>query len=581
MDPASNIVEIIDPEDDSLFHRVNQLSSLKGLGPADLCHLVRESSKLSVFGAFSKKTVWAAYHHVYGIDTSSQSSVAAYFQNFIEYKGKVNRHKLLQGTFCIMDLFSRHDIRIEVRIPGQLHSYALNDNGEIHNMNPYYWKGAYISSVMRYFYREPAPASNIRMWPSSPSDFRYFFNIAWDFLHRLGFVIGDLSDTVRYAEHLLFPATSQFLISRRILELHFELFTKIATEDPLMLCYIADSQITMKRCLDGLKTLAPQLFNTPHAVPLLLREAKALLGAGKLSTGIELAFYTIQMNPQFFDSWEILAEGYLKMKDYGMVLSVINNAPLYAVEKKPNYYKEVPASSLLKPEAVSLNASNLVFKPTEMDFRDFETTHTPISSKEISIMKNLESLPGKHLSECRKRLYKLLVLVEKEIGWDSLLKLRSQVFLIEDDHSITLPQFYEESMVNEQNVDLNQSAAIINTRGNQLNVTAPKPLADIEEDFGLSEGQIPPPNLASKSTDKVNLGAPEPTPRQYFLNSPTSNKADTFVQNKRFISKHLDSLFNALFHDLKALFEWQAETNDIDRVQKPSKIYSRGHTILW
>lgn len=573
MDSPSNVVEIVDPEDDSLYHRVNLLANLKGLGPADLCHIIRESSKLSVFGAFSKKTVWAAYHHVYGIDTSSQSSVAAYFQNFIEFRGKVNRHKLLQGTFCIMDLFSRHDIRVEVRIPGQLHSYALNENGEIHNMNPYYWKGAYISSVMRYFYREPAPASNIHIWPNSPSDFRYFFNIAWDFLHRLGFVIGDLSDTVRYSEHLLFPAISQFLISRRILELHFELFTKIATEDPLMLCYIADSQITMKRHLDALKTLAPQIYNTPHAIPLLLREARALIGAGKLTTAIELALYTIQMNPQFFDSWEILAEGYLKMKDYGMVLTVLNNIPLYVVEKKPGYYREVPTGSILKPDTCALNASNLVFKPTEMDFRDFESMHVPISSREISIMKNLENLPGKFLNECKKRLYRLLVLVEKEMGWDALLKLRAQVFLIEEDHPITLPQFYEESLGNEPDgIDLNASAAIINNRGNQLNVSSPKTLAEIEEDLNLSEGQIPPPNFASKSAEKGSLGAPEPTPREYFLTSPTHNKFESFAYKKRFISNHLDNLFNALFHDLKALFEWQAETNDIDRVQKPSNI---------
>mmetsp|Transcript_11930 Transcript_11930/g.10296 ORF Transcript_11930/g.10296 Transcript_11930/m.10296 type:complete len:151 (+) Transcript_11930:1240-1692(+) len=69
-------------------------------------------------------------------------------------------------------------------------------------------------------------------------------------------------------------------------------------------------------------------------------------------------------------------------------------------------------------------------------------------------MQLMRSLPGSKLEENELKAYKLLVKMEREIGWDNLLKIRSKLFLMEFENSETTKP---SNKLNDSRIDLNAS----------------------------------------------------------------------------------------------------------------------------
>jgi hypothetical protein len=52
-----------------------------------------------------------------------------------------------------------------------------------------------------------------------------------------------------------------------------------------------------------------------------------------------------------------------------------------------------------------------------------------IPREDAEMLKKLMKVNSVHLSSCEKRCYDLLVKIEKEISWETLLKIKSATFL--------------------------------------------------------------------------------------------------------------------------------------------------------
>jgi hypothetical protein len=55
--------------------------------------------------------------------------------------------------------------------------------------------------------------------------------------------------------------------------------------------------------------------------------------------------------------------------------------------------------------------------------------------QERELLKRLEAINNRQLNDCEKKCYELLVKLEKEISWDSLLKIKSDTFFHETENS--------------------------------------------------------------------------------------------------------------------------------------------------
>ncbi len=55
--------------------------------------------------------------------------------------------------------------------------------------------------------------------------------------------------------------------------------------------------------------------------------------------------------------------------------------------------------------------------------------------EEEDLLQNLENSPSSNFNNCEKKCYELLVKMEKEIGWEYLLKIKMNTFLTENENA--------------------------------------------------------------------------------------------------------------------------------------------------
>ena len=140
------------------------------------------------------------YHYAYGVDTSSSACVAAYITDCINQHIKSNNpsskgskskdkkskedddskgskkaneiiEKVLKGTFCIYDIVTKRDIRVEIQIPGGTQVYALDQFSDHHHeiLGILEWNNVFMSSVLRSLEAPILPCPIMRVIRELPS----------------------------------------------------------------------------------------------------------------------------------------------------------------------------------------------------------------------------------------------------------------------------------------------------------------------------------------------------------------------------------------------------------------------------
>ena len=116
---------------ESLLSRTETLASFRELGPPDLVHVIKST------GTSARSRDIGSYHYVSGVDASSSAALAAYI-NSLTYELDQNpgffsskaAYKLKSGAYCCFNAFSRVDVRVEVRIPGSVDAYVVDQARE-------------------------------------------------------------------------------------------------------------------------------------------------------------------------------------------------------------------------------------------------------------------------------------------------------------------------------------------------------------------------------------------------------------------------------------------------------------------
>jgi hypothetical protein len=122
-----------------------------------MCYLIKEKKT----GTLTTKTQRLGYfHNVYGVDTSSSASVAAYMSSVMYLAGQdTNQYpkpkckvKVTKGYFCTFDAITRRDYRVEITFPGSTNVVAIDQNGERHPIDGKEWSNVFLCSQLRAFY---------------------------------------------------------------------------------------------------------------------------------------------------------------------------------------------------------------------------------------------------------------------------------------------------------------------------------------------------------------------------------------------------------------------------------------------
>ena len=129
--------------------------------------------------------------------------------------------------------------------------------------------------------------------------------------------------------------------------------------------------------------------------------------------------------PSEFGTWARLAQAYVAMEDWENALTILNSCPMFT-------YQDKDAPIMPEPKDV--------FLPTLVETRLDEIDSEPESRYAEQVDPSLLSLRAAGYRGTFKQAYSILTEMTAKIGWDQLLKIRSNVFVMEDEYRNEKPE---------------------------------------------------------------------------------------------------------------------------------------------
>lgn len=123
--------------------------------------------------------------------------------------------------------------------------------------------------------------------------------------------------------------------------------------------------------------------------------------------------------PSEFGTWARLAEVYVAMEDWENALTTLNSCPMFT-------YQDKDAPIMPEPKEIYL--------PTLPETRLDEIDSEPESKYSEQVHPSLLSLRAAQYKGTFKHAYSILTEMTAKIGWDQLLKIRSNVFVMEEEY---------------------------------------------------------------------------------------------------------------------------------------------------
>ncbi|CAN8102119.1 unnamed protein product [Discula destructiva] len=543
---------------ESVDVRTESLAQLRELGPPDLVHLLKQTSR-------SVAKPLGIYHHVTGVDASSSASLAAYI-NTLTYKehGQPQTAKIVEGVYCCYNAISRLDMRVHVTIPGTVESYCIDERGEKRKATDELWLETYLCSVLRaYSYADDGSGETIRKImgvrrfnPVTNTETEQKFLSAAEQLFFKGLQLG--SDSVVQvpnvvSNHLTTGLLKYFQTTGRFTS-GINLFEKLRSQNTLVAALLAKVLFMGNEEVEGVRVLHSALGELPMEYVLLDTQAEFLLKKAQTSTTAEQKEERLRLAegcadrstiaaPSEFGTWARLAEVYVAMEDWENALTILNSCPMFTYQDK-----DAP----LMPEPKD------VFLPTLPETRLDEIDSEPESRYSEQVEASLMNLRAANYRGTFKKAYSILTEMTAKIGWDQLLRIRSNVFVMEDEYrtekhdhtpskrgpSTDVIRGTPEPATNGDQSDDENGTEKANKTSDVLDAATDSATNGHGEGLGKPTGTADP--VAAKAADE-NGAATHPEEHLSRLN------------NKRLCERWLDSLFMVLYEDLRVYTIWRTQ----------------------
>jgi Chs5-Arf1p-binding protein BUD7/BCH1 len=389
-----------------------------------------------------RRTQIGVYHHVTGVDASSSASLAAYINTltYKEHSGAPVTAKITEGVYCCYNALSRLDMRVHVTIPGTVESYCVNERGEKAKATEDMWTETYLCSVLRaYSYADDGSGDTIRKImgvrrfnPVTNTESEHRFLNAAEQLFFQGYNLGSDS-TVQVpnhvSNHLVSGLLKYFSTTGRYAS-GINLFQKLRSQNVEVASLLAKVLFMGNEEVEGVRTLHHSLIETPMDYVMLDTQADFLLKKARLATSPEQKEERLRMAlgcadrstiaaPSEFGTWARLAEVYVAQEDWENALTILNSCPMFT-------YQDKDAPFMPEPKDVYL--------PTLPETRLDEIDSEPESRYSEQVDPSLGNLRAAAYRGTFKKAYSILTEMTAKIGWDQLLKIRSTVFVMEDEY---------------------------------------------------------------------------------------------------------------------------------------------------
>lgn len=536
---------------ESLKFRSAQLEKVMDMGPADLVHISR-------YHRHSKQEE-GEYHYCIGIDTSSLIQPFIYLQTVVlsEKSKGTEKHPEI-GTYCCYNCFRHGDLHIRHSFPGAAaplvqffpcdsKKVMITLNTEETDLAGSIWRETYVSGLVRAILfsdsieRQLPGMCKFNPVPST-KDAKEAVNLMCSMLPK-GPILGcnDITNSPTLCENYLVEALLQLL---KLVQLHDLALQNIESLEEnsqfdfsvlkaQILLDKGEQQNAVRLMYDVLKTHSRNGW-------MLQKQAEFLLGKNRPDLALIPAMKAVECLPTEFRCWRTLIKTYILQKDFKNALLTLNSSPMYSNRKKDTY----PA---LKPKDFNfLYPSEGKIPSVWQDCETFGCISGYGGIVEFSPANQINSLSPLHaevyeqtkLQATFKEAYNLLAIMTRQLGWTELLRIRSEIFVMDDE--------YNASVEMEKKKELDRNLAAQRATGLELK-------ARID---------------GSSSNSSTNNTSGETTSRSTSKNSANSlSRISTRFRKKWLSERWLDSLFLIFYENMKSVLIWENERRGQDEIE--------------
>lgn len=215
------------------------------------------------------------------------------------------------------------------------------------------------------------------------------------------------------------------------------LFEKLRSQNVEVASLLAKVLFMGNEEVEGVRTLYQALKELPMDYVMLDAQAEFLLKKSQTALTPEQKEERLRMAlgcadrstvaaPAEFGTWARLAQVYVAMEDWGNALTILNSCPMFT-------YQDKDAPIMPEPKDVHL--------PTLPETRLDEIDSEPESRFSEQVDPQLLNLRAAGYRGTFQQAYSILTEMTKRIGWDQLLKIRSDVFVMEDEYRNEKPEY--------------------------------------------------------------------------------------------------------------------------------------------
>ncbi|PYI21221.1 clathrin-coated vesicle protein [Aspergillus violaceofuscus CBS 115571] len=547
---APAVPEIYEEEDiyAAVDARTESLQNLRELGPPDLVYLVKQPKTSS-----HRQT--GVYHHVTGVDASSSASLAAYV-NTLTFSPLDKTHKVVSGIYCCYNAFSHLDMRVEVKIPGSLESYCIDERGDKRVATEALWLETFLCGILRaYTYADDGSGDSIRKIvgvrrfnPVTNTEMEHKFLDAAERLFFLGRQLSSDPETQvpnTVSNHLTSGLLKYIQTTGRYTS-GINLFEKLRTRDVEVSSLLARVLIMADEEVQAVRLIFDALQDVPMDYALLDCQAAFCQSKGEGEMALECAKRAVTAAPSEFSTWARLAEVYVGLEQWDLALLTLNSCPMFTYQDKDTPRMPQPTRIMLPILAESMLEEIDEGQPRQGDPADY-------------VHPSLRRLHAASYQGTFLKAYNLLTKVAAAIGWDQLLKIRSEVFVMEEEYRVerqhstskhTRSNTRTSAEVNggdgqEDDDDHHHHHNDANTEDREKEAEgSPNGLQDEQLESAIEKPE------QSMASEVIKSGNEDPDP---------SHSAYTQFRNKRLCERWLDNLFMVLYEDLRIYTIWRTE----------------------
>ncbi|GAB1193289.1 hypothetical protein APSETT444_002492 [Aspergillus pseudonomiae] len=447
--------------------------------------------------------------------------------------------------YSCYNAFSHLDMRVEVKIPGSLESYCIDERGDKRVATEALWLETFLCGVLRaYTYADDGSGDSIRKIvgvrrfnPVTNTEMEHKFMDAAERLFFLGRQLSSDPETQvpnTVSNHLTAGLLKYIRTTGRYTS-GINLLEKLRIRDVEVSSLLARVLIMADEEVQAVRLMYDSLQDVPMDYALLDCQAAFCQSKGEGEMALECAKRAVTAAPSEFSTWARLAEVYVNLEQWDLALLTLNSCPMFTYQDKDTPRMPQPSRIMLPILAESMLDEIDEGQPKQGDPHDY-------------VHPSLRRLHAAAYQGTFLKAYNLLTKIAAAIGWDQLLKIRSEVFVMEEEYRVERQHSTSKSIRRSSSIATNGNEEQQN--GTNADEEDENPEAGPSENKEEQAGDSIEKPEQTMASEVVKSGKEEPDP---------SHSSYSEFRNKRLCERWLDNLFMVLYEDLRIYTIWRTE----------------------